>query len=846
MANDGDNTEHLIGETPRTTIEKHINDLKHSGGIHTNFEYWCRDWVIQELNFSPDEISGMVIAGSGEIGVDSYILHPPSNTVVLIQSKWHITDNKEATTLISHLRGCMSILGDSAASSEISKNQKRIDMDAAIMEFANTLDKKTDLKVKIILASNWDLKDTAAAMAENTVPLGKQVDGVPEYGWAESIEHWGPEKIDEHYRIEAGKAIKPILNDDRELSGNFLIADTDESLMIGYIQGDDLRKFMMAANKTKDLKLLSANVRMRKAVGKECTAASTDSAERIAFRIRDCLLRESELFARRNNGLQIVADDFEYLGSYTKGDPHYNGKLKLINPSLSNGGQTAQEVFDCSPSELKDVRIVVKIIKCVDPGERTQNAISSNQQNATTPRNFRANDDDMQLLKEHFSTLEPKMFLEIKENEWKNRLANGEDMDAQYPAGNLDNTFTGQLIWAWYGGWGFPSANKQDQWHTKLTLDLYDLNVENVVATGNFPIGTKLGIQKDLNINEKNENYSTVSILTHFLFNLFSQVRNKRMKKANLWKTGDGTRDKITEKNLFVTSGSFAFIGLVNYVRMKHGCSEKEILETFLGKGFQGKDWSKWIVNGGSEFDDIVGPVNSDKGNHKIIDPEHEPNNPNFHNAQKWVSNLYTCMFNAATEWRKSNDQSSASLYHSNNYSFYIECCTNEIDKIFDDGEKNDKFPLKSSAKAVAPTVIASTSSTSNSGVTEHLENAKYRISVWIKALKDGKDEDKIKGYMKKNIEDVWLVLEHEESLYELLKESVDLLTKIDFEGLLGDPPKKDVEKISPASEDIKDEVVHSEDETKSSGEILISGDKETSEIHASAPSVFDPNEDLV
>ena len=59
------------------------------------------------------------------------------------------------------------------------------------------------------------------------------------------------------------------------------------------------------------------------------------------------------------------------------------------------------------------------------------------------------------------------------------------------------------------------------------------------------------------------------------------------MKKANLWDTGVTDREKVNRKNLFVTSGSFAFIGLVNYVRVKLGCTEKEILRHYSVKDFK-------------------------------------------------------------------------------------------------------------------------------------------------------------------------------------------------------------------------------------------------------------------
>ena len=150
-------------------------------------------------------------------------------------------------------------------------------------------------------------------------------------------------------------------------------------------------------------------------------------------------------------------------------------------------------------------------------------------------------------------------------------------------------------------------------------------------------------------------------------------------------------QEKVTEKSLR-HKWIFAFIGLANYVRVKLGCTEKENLETLLGKGFQGKDWGKWIIDGGSnKYSDIVGPLNTDKSNHKLI-KEIVPTNNEFLNAQKWVSSLYDCMFTAAATWRKSN-VNPHQLYYSNNYSGFITECTNEIDKIFDDGKKDQDSP---------------------------------------------------------------------------------------------------------------------------------------------------------
>ena len=67
----------MIGKTLKSKIEEHINLLHHKD-VHENFEYWCREWAIEKTDLPKDEISGLVIGGSGEIGVDSYIIHRSS------------------------------------------------------------------------------------------------------------------------------------------------------------------------------------------------------------------------------------------------------------------------------------------------------------------------------------------------------------------------------------------------------------------------------------------------------------------------------------------------------------------------------------------------------------------------------------------------------------------------------------------------------------------------------------------------------------------------------------------------------------------------------------------------
>ena len=134
-----------IGQTPYGDIEEHVRKAGHPD-VHTCFEHWSYLWAREVLfpNADDTELMGGVIGASGEIGVDSYIIHQPTSRVVVIQSKWHYKDDKEASALIAHLKGCMDILGDPTTTGKISKNKQRINMDEDIKNHAETLSNITD------------------------------------------------------------------------------------------------------------------------------------------------------------------------------------------------------------------------------------------------------------------------------------------------------------------------------------------------------------------------------------------------------------------------------------------------------------------------------------------------------------------------------------------------------------------------------------------------------------------------------------------------------------------------------------------------------------------------------
>ena len=97
----------------------------------------------------------------------------------------------------------------------------------------------------------------------------------------------------------------------------------------------------------------------------------------------------SNEFSLINNGMTIVCDQM----LLTTGGCF---PIKLVNPQIVNGGQTAMVIWTIGsnpPTDFRDGSINVKIIETSDPDLIERIAIGSNTQNRIFGRDLRANDD---------------------------------------------------------------------------------------------------------------------------------------------------------------------------------------------------------------------------------------------------------------------------------------------------------------------------------------------------------------------------------------------------------------------------------------------------------------------
>jgi AIPR protein len=170
------------------------------------------------------------------------------------------------------------------------------------------------------------------------------------------------------------KTIKPA-------NGNsFEYLESDARAIIARLRLADMYEFLVeAGTKAFDERLVSQNVRYFLGAGGP-----------VNREIRQTLMRRrANEFSLINNGMTIVCDQM----LLTTGGCF---PIKLVNPQIVNGGQTAMVIWTIGgnpPSDFVNGSINIKIIQTSDAELIERIAIGSNTQNRIFGRDLRANDD---------------------------------------------------------------------------------------------------------------------------------------------------------------------------------------------------------------------------------------------------------------------------------------------------------------------------------------------------------------------------------------------------------------------------------------------------------------------
>jgi hypothetical protein len=124
-------------------------------------------------------------------------------------------------------------------------------------------------------------------------------------------------------------------------------------------------------------------------------------------------------FHHYNNGLIIVCQ------RYVVHDDVRDNYVSITNAQVVNGLQTIKSIYNAvTTNEVKlseleeDCRIQVKVIRNDEAAFVSNVVQATNNQNPMTARNLKSNAKEQKILRQEFSSIEPKWFFQVKQGEW--------------------------------------------------------------------------------------------------------------------------------------------------------------------------------------------------------------------------------------------------------------------------------------------------------------------------------------------------------------------------------------------------------------------------------------------
>ena len=299
-------------------------------------------------------------------------------------------------------------------------------------------------------------------------------------------------------QIMSDRAPKHIRFEERELTSNLLLSEEEMDVYVGAISGLALcelyRSLEFGDAIKRDFGVLQMNVRRRLEWESSLENPlrdyrdTTDVAESINTSMAETIRDEKHRFVAYNNGITLVCSEFKKYGTYRR----------IRTPQIVNGGQTTEVLFELFRNAggiesedyiaLKQLKVPIKVIdlkgKVGIEFETTAANIARrvNHQNPTDARALYSNDPRFGQLKSFWDSKTVKVFLGVKENEWKflekiseqggeaqRSITDYMDSSGIKRKMEIDTDF-GLLRWALLGAGALAAANKKRIWSNRLSI----------------------------------------------------------------------------------------------------------------------------------------------------------------------------------------------------------------------------------------------------------------------------------------------------------------------------------------------------------------------------------------
>jgi hypothetical protein len=127
----------------------------------------------------------------------------------------------------------------------------------------------------------------------------------------------------------------------------------------------------------------------------------------------------SQYFFLFNNGISIIAENIESPDYFKSG---INRKLKIVKPSIINGGQTTKTLYNVyvkNPELLENISVLVKIYQTSTKDLIEKITIGTNSQNAITNIDLKSNNKIQRIIQDYFKI--NNVGLETKRGEFNNK-----------------------------------------------------------------------------------------------------------------------------------------------------------------------------------------------------------------------------------------------------------------------------------------------------------------------------------------------------------------------------------------------------------------------------------------
>jgi len=366
------------------------------GDRHKGFKFWAVGQVLMGMGLSDDALKDpLELDGRGDLGLDGYYEDADSETLILVQSKFHdkpvAVGNDDLNRFFASLRKILDPNVVVASKNPLAQDAHRGAREAIAKGWT----------LRFVFVTSGYLSPEGRVFAESKRDETEAIDSVVV---RKELEVYDLEKLEEEYKRNLTPArlntdvTLSIPRQDRHVSSiaNFqvLVAAISARELVSAFRDHGYALFRL--NPRYSLQQNTINSRIKKTL--------EDPASR-------------KWFFHLNNGITALCDTFR----------EENGSVHIRDLQIVNGCQTTVTLAKVAPivEADPDVKVLLRVFEGLR-GIPVNISEATNMQNRLTAQDRKSNDPLQQDLKRRFDALLSPVFYEVKRGDWQVEQVQGD------------------------------------------------------------------------------------------------------------------------------------------------------------------------------------------------------------------------------------------------------------------------------------------------------------------------------------------------------------------------------------------------------------------------------------